>query len=184
MIVAYLHRHNTPILSLPLLSLSLSPLFLSFSQSPLFLSFSLSPLFFFLFSSPHPPPFFLVTLLHRLLLSHPLPSAPTIPHRTYLYRIGAGLKGSCSLNSAAAGEGQARIGIYAINRPEWIKTLFAAYSQRIVAVRFRPKSSNVRDDTPLCRVHIVAVRNIDSSRPHAVHNGATPSMAHTGDLIN
>jgi len=49
-------------------------------------------------------------------------------------KIGAGLKGVCDLNSADAGEGQSRIGIYSINRPEWIKTLFAAYSQRIVAV--------------------------------------------------
>eukprot|EP00283_Hemiselmis_rufescens_P007943 CAMPEP_0173430042 /NCGR_PEP_ID=MMETSP1357-20121228/8569_1 /TAXON_ID=77926 /ORGANISM="Hemiselmis rufescens, Strain PCC563" /LENGTH=704 /DNA_ID=CAMNT_0014394313 /DNA_START=78 /DNA_END=2192 /DNA_ORIENTATION=+ len=51
-------------------------------------------------------------------------------------KIGAGMKGLCGLESKASCKGdlQARIGIYAINRPEWIKTLMAAFSQRIVAV--------------------------------------------------
>eukprot|EP00285_Hemiselmis_virescens_P006971 CAMPEP_0173389900 /NCGR_PEP_ID=MMETSP1356-20130122/13899_1 /TAXON_ID=77927 ORGANISM="Hemiselmis virescens, Strain PCC157" /NCGR_SAMPLE_ID=MMETSP1356 /ASSEMBLY_ACC=CAM_ASM_000847 /LENGTH=701 /DNA_ID=CAMNT_0014347181 /DNA_START=23 /DNA_END=2128 /DNA_ORIENTATION=+ len=51
-------------------------------------------------------------------------------------KIGAGMRGLCGLDSKASvrGEKQARIGIYAINRPEWIKTLMAAFSQRIVAV--------------------------------------------------
>jgi len=34
-------------------------------------------------------------------------------------------------SGSGSGDAQARIGIYSINRPEWTKTLFAAFSQRI-----------------------------------------------------
>jgi len=47
--------------------------------------------------------------------------------------IGKGLKGLVKLDAtnAAAGVAQPRLGIYAINRPEWTKTLLSAFSQRI-----------------------------------------------------
>lgn len=58
---------------------------------------------------------------------------PPLAHRSD-NRIGAGIRKECNLGSSGSGEEQARIGIYSMNRPEWIKCLMAAFSQRIVAV--------------------------------------------------
>ncbi|EKX35756.1 hypothetical protein GUITHDRAFT_160181, partial [Guillardia theta CCMP2712] len=50
-------------------------------------------------------------------------------------RLGRGLVNLCSLDGTGKeGEQQPRIGVYAINRSEWTKTLYAAWSFRIVAV--------------------------------------------------
>jgi len=48
--------------------------------------------------------------------------------------IGLGLTTLCSLTSDGSGESQARLGIYAINRPETFKVLMGGFSQRITAV--------------------------------------------------
>jgi long-chain acyl-CoA synthetase len=48
--------------------------------------------------------------------------------------IGLGLKDLCKLDSGSeCGEGQARLGIYAINRPETLKVLMGAFTQRVCA---------------------------------------------------
>mmetsp|Transcript_42804 Transcript_42804/g.67087 ORF Transcript_42804/g.67087 Transcript_42804/m.67087 type:complete len:717 (-) Transcript_42804:219-2369(-) len=47
---------------------------------------------------------------------------------------GTGLVKLCGLTSSGSGEKQARLGIYAINRPEWTKFLLAGWSQSITGV--------------------------------------------------
>ena len=48
--------------------------------------------------------------------------------------LGLGLSCFCGLTSGPSGEGQARLGMYGINRPEWTKLMMAAWSQRLCIV--------------------------------------------------
>ena len=47
--------------------------------------------------------------------------------------VGVGMRDMCKLESGTSGEGQARIGIYSMNRPENFKVLLGGFSQRICA---------------------------------------------------